>query len=98
MVFMIHPDDAPEATVEGFRRPDGTDVARNPGEALSDLVARSCDGLRTGVAIFACYPPKPEPLPVVIEATSVDMPLEPTPSLFNRATSHWSEWRASQGE
>lgn len=102
LAFMVHPADAPEATVEGFRRADGITVARKAGEALNELVARSCEGLRSGLALFACYPPDPEPAePAAIVQDDPDGECDPwetpapEPAIFDRSQ-HWSEFRKSQ--
>lgn len=96
LVFFIHGDNGPEATVEGFSTFGGATVPRKPGEALPDALRRAWEHPEAGSALFAVYPtseapeeapgqsaPSPEPYP------------QPGPVLF---TGHWSEWRASQEE
>lgn len=69
LAFLIHRDDAPEATVEAFATVEGTRIARNPGEALSDLLSRAWKQPGVGLSLFACYPPEAEPVPAEFEPT-----------------------------
>lgn len=47
--------------VEGFRSPNGVEIARHPGEPLSDLLSRAWRHPGVGACLMAIYPPDPEP-------------------------------------
>lgn len=55
LAFRISPEDAPETAIAGYRSLDGFQIARNPGEALSDLLTRAWIEAGDATALFAVY-------------------------------------------
>lgn len=78
LAFIVDRQDTPETAVEAFRTPEGTRIARNPGEALSDLLRRAWAQPGIGLSLFACYPPDAEPVPAEPQP-NVGTPAEPDP-------------------
>lgn len=75
---MIHRDDVPEATVEGWRTPEGVMVPRLPGEPLKEALARAWQHPGVGLSLFAVYPPDPAPRAMPGQSAPAPEP-EPTP-------------------